>query len=340
MKRFLTTVLKTVVPLGLGIYLFWVFFANMSQTAKTIFFKALQEANYGVIILSLLGGFIAYLSRAYRWKYVLEPLGYQTKFWNRYHAIMIGYVVNLTIPRAGEASRSAILQRSDNVPFSVSFGTIIAERAVDLVILGSIALLTAFTCASDFEAIRDLIQQRFGMSSGQSSGYGKIVWILLISFLCLASFLLYRYPKIRKKVFDFIQSILSGVLSIFKSKNPSGYIFHSFLIWGLYVGMFWVTFFALEQTSSLPISAVLLGFLAGSVGVMFTNGGMGLYPLLIGLVISYYLGQTEESLALGNALGMLIWCTQTFLMIILGLISLALLPKKHGHGQASELSNQ
>jgi len=340
MKRFLTTVIKTVVPLGLGIYLFWVFFANMSQTAKAIFFKAIQEANYGIILISLIGGFIAYLSRAYRWKYVLEPLGYQTKFWNRYHAIMIGYVVNLTIPRAGEASRSAILQRSDNVPFSVSFGTIIAERAVDLVLLGTIALVTAFTCAADFEAIRDLIQQRFGVSTNNSSGFGNLVWIALTFLLLLVVFILYKYPTIRVKVFAFLQSILSGVLSIFKSKNPSGYIFHSLLIWVLYVGMFWVTFFALKQTSALPISAVLLGFIAGSVGVMFTNGGMGLYPLLIGLVISYYLGQTEESLALGNALGMLIWCTQTFLMIILGLISLALLPKKHGHGQTSDLSNE
>ena len=149
-KKTILTILKTVLPLLLGVYLIWVFFANMSEDSKKLFYTAIYEANYFWIVLSLALGVIAYFSRAYRWKYVLEPLGYETSFWNRYHAVMIGYIVNLTIPRAGEASRSAMLYRSDGVPFSSSFGTIIAERAVDLVMLASIALLTAVLGYNDF----------------------------------------------------------------------------------------------------------------------------------------------------------------------------------------------
>ena len=139
LKKQIFNLLKIILPLFLGVYLIWYFFSSMSEDVKSQFYKAIREANYLWIIASLLVGFVAYLSRAYRWKYTLEPIGYSTKFWNRYHAIMIGYIVNLTIPRAGEASRSAMLYRSDGVPFSNSFGTIIAERAVDFVVLVSIA---------------------------------------------------------------------------------------------------------------------------------------------------------------------------------------------------------
>ena len=97
----LKNIFKTVVPLGLGVYLVWYFFASMSPESKQFFYEAIRRANYGWIFLSLMLSFLAFALRAYRWKYVLEPLGYQTKFWNRYHALMIGYLMNLTIPRAG-----------------------------------------------------------------------------------------------------------------------------------------------------------------------------------------------------------------------------------------------
>jgi glycosyltransferase 2 family protein len=143
-------------------------------------------------ILGMLLGVVAYFSRAYRWKYVLEPIGYETSFWNRYHAVMIGYLINLTIPRAGEASRSAMLYRSDGVPFSTSFGTIIAERAVDFVVLCSIAVLRAFVGFDDFMEIKRQIEMRFGGTEQvEASGfqwkflfYGAVVLgVILFTYL-------------------------------------------------------------------------------------------------------------------------------------------------------------
>ena len=95
--------------------------------------------------------------------------------------------------------------------------------------------------------------------------------------------------------------------------------------------MFALPFYSLEQTSGVPVSGILLGFIAGSLGITFTNGGIGTYPLLVGLVVTFYLQHEypEDAQAVGNALGMLIWATQTLLMILLGLISLWLLPKNY-----------
>jgi len=247
---------------------------------------------------------------------------------------MIGYIVNLTIPRAGEASRSAMLYRSDGVPFSSSFGTIIAERAVDLVMLGSIAVITAFIGYADFLEIKTLILNEFGGS--QSTSQSGFPWKIII-FSCIVlvgivfSYLFMFRLAFRTKLIEFGKDVLKGLVSIFKSKKPGAYILHTLFIWGCYIAMFALPFQALHQTTDVSFPGILLAFIAGSLGITFTNGGIGTYPLLVGLVVAFYIGKQypDDAQAIGNALGMLIWVTQTLLMILLGLISLVLLPKNY-----------
>ncbi len=324
--------IKTVLPLALGIYLIWYFFSNMSDQSLEVFYAALQDANYFWIVLSLVLSFCAFAIRAYRWKYVLEPLGYTTKFWNRYHALMIGYVVNLTIPRAGEASRAAMLYRSDGVPFSKSFGTIIGERAVDLCMLASVALLTAFLRYDDFTAIFARIKTEFAPKPTSAGGFpwGKLIYgVVALLFLAFVAKLVFSV-KWRKKLIGFLQDVVVGLLSVFKSKNPLAYVLATLSIWTLYVLYFAIPFFSLEQTKDIPFDGILLAFIAGSLGITFTNGGIGTFPLLVGLVVVFFLGKDQpDSQAIGNALGMIIWVSQTLLLIILGLISMAMLPKNY-----------
>lgn len=332
MKSALIKVLKIALPLLLGIYLIWYFFNNMDAKAKDYFFFAIKNANYSWIILSVILSFLAFLSRAYRWKYMLEPLGYKTSLWNRYHSLMIGYIINLTIPRAGEASRSAMLYRSEGVPFSKSFGTIIAERAVDFVMLLILASVTALIGFQDFKAIFIEIQNTFTHSSTKKDGFPiKLVIEIFFIIVIIAGFIFIRKkPALRAKIISFVKDIFIGLTSIFKSKNPSGYIFHTLFIWVSYITYFGVCFYSLEETKDFPISGILLGFIAGSLGIMFTNGGIGTFPLLVGLVVNFVMkDKTPNALAIGNAIGMIIWASQTILLIILGLISFILLPKNH-----------
>jgi glycosyltransferase 2 family protein len=330
MKKVAGILLKTVLPLALGVYLIWYFFTSMEPVVKVAFYKALREANYFWIFLSLLLSFVALLSRAYRWKYLLEPLGYKTQFWNRYHAIMIGYIVNLTIPRAGEASRAAMLYRSDGVPFSKSFGTILAERVFDLVMLLSVALLASVIGASDFWKIKGLIEANFASDPESASNYQLVKWIILGVFL-LGFAIVFLVKTIRQKVIGFIRGLFDGVLSVFKTKNPIAFIGHTLFIWTLYIVYFSICFFALDETMAVPPTGMLLAFLAGSLGITLTNGGIGIFPLVVGLVIEYYLKDQYgvQARGLGWALGMIIWASQTVLIILLGILSLFLLPKNY-----------
>jgi uncharacterized membrane protein YbhN (UPF0104 family) len=333
-KKQLIKILKTVLPLLLGVYLTWYIFHSMSEESLHYFYKSLKEANYLLVILSLVFGGLAYYSRAKRWQYTLEPLGFKTNAWNRYHAMMIGYVVNMTIPRAGEASRAVMLQQSDEVPFVKSFGTIIMERLVDVLLLGMISLTTFFLVGADFWEIKNEIIEKIGVNDNSSSFYSTLKWILISCFL-LALVIVSFVKSIRKKIIDFILSLKEGVFSIFKIQEPSKYLLYTFLIWGSYIVMFIIPFYALNETANVPIRGILLAFILGAGGISFTNGGIGTYPLLVGIVSGFYLKKEgiDHPEAIANALGMLIWMSQTLLMIVLGLISLYVLPRKiKNHG--------
>lgn len=299
----------------------------MTEKSKELFYKSLSEVNYFWISLSLLIGLLSYYSRAYRWKYALEPMGYETSLKNRFYAVMIGYMINLTLPRAGEASRAVALSKSDGVPFTVGFGTIVSERIVDIVFLLGITFFSFLLVQEDFMRIKQIIEDYFGPKSESTS---FTLYILMI-FIILSGIVIYVVnQKIRNKIREVAVSLYQSAISVFKTKNPLAYILHSLLIWTCFLVMFYLPFLAFDSTKELPLSCVLLAFVAGSLGISLTNGGLGSYPLLVGIVVAYFLTDLpkDEAFAIGNALGLIIWVSQTLLLIVLGLISWFLIPKK------------
>jgi hypothetical protein len=195
-------------------------------------------------------------------------------------------------------------------------------------------LLTFFLVGADFWEIKSEITKQFGNGEDSNSLFSTLKWIVICIALLILLVVSFVKP-VRKRIFDFLASLKEGIFSIFSLKEPGKYVFFTFLIWGSYIVMFLIPFYALAETSEVPIRGILLAFVLGAGGISFTNGGIGAYPLLVGIVSGFYLKQQhiEHPEAIANALGMLIWMSQTLLMITLGLISLYILPrkiKKHG----------
>lgn len=191
--------------------------------------------------------------------------------------------------------------------------------------------LTAFVGADDFWKLKTLIQQSFGSAEQRESAsfwFYIIFGVLLLALLTVLIVL----PAIRKKIIGFVKGIVQGVFSIFRTKNPFLFLGHTLFIWVMYITYFCVCFFALDETSSVPFAGMLLAFVAGSVGISLTNGGLGVFPLVVGLVIEYFLIDSlgaSEAKGIGWALAMIIWSSQTIMMIALGLLSFVLLPKNY-----------
>ena len=309
-RKFLSLTIPLFIGLGIIYYQYTTLTTEELEKIKISFIKA----DYFYIFLSLFIALFGFWSRAYRWKFALQHLGYKTKFHNDLMTVCVSYLVNLTIPRSGEISRAALLKKYENVPFDKGFGTIVAERIVDLLIF---LLFVAIAFISQFDKLYQFLIEKLPLQ--------KIIYLLIAGMIVFVIFILvwiYAEWNIIKKLKQKLSGLIEGMTSILKMKDKWNYIFHSFFIWFSYLMMFYVTIFALPETSEISFDIVIMGFIFGSLAVGFTNGGLGAYPLAIALIYSLY-GISND---VGVAFGWLVWTSQTLLTIFLGLLSYLLLP--------------
>ncbi len=272
------------------------------------------SANYYYVFLSLVFMKISHASRAYRWKYSLQYLGYQSSFWNNFMAISVGYLLNLTIPRSGELSRAAVLQKYNNIPFDKGFGTIIAERIIDLVCL---LLFVTITLVLQYKQLIQFFSEQIPLKQ-------LVVFLGVAAIAGVVGLYLLYTSTLRFFVFvrNKIAGLVEGVLSIFKMPNRVPFLLHTLIIWVGFVLTFYFGTKALPATSTLTLGVTMAAFVVGSLTISFTNGGFGAFPLLIAKILALY----GVSLTASTAFGWILWTTQTVLVIVLGGLSFLLLP--------------
>ncbi len=302
--------LKIIIPLLFGGGLIWYLFTIIPPKTLLEYFK---NANYWWISLGLLFGILSHLSRAYRWKFMLEPMGYTPRFINSALAVLIGYFVNLAIPRAGEVSRASVMANYENIPFEKGFGTIVAERIADLIMM---FLIIGVTLLIQFDFILQLVKEKLD----------PVKIIIGLAVCLIGGFFFYKYVRkstkgLGLKIKNFIKSLVEGVTSIFRMKNKWPFIFHTVFIWAMYVLMFWATIPAIEGLQ-VPFGGILVGFIAGGFSIAATNGGIGLYPLAVAGAFTLF-GVPEEP---STAFGSVMWAAQTAMVILFGGLSFLLLP--------------
>jgi len=305
-----------VIPILLGIFLILNFLSRLTPQDKTAIIEAFKSANYWWVGLSLFFGILSHLSRAYRWQFILNPIGYHPKFANTIMTVLVAYLLNLLIPRSGEIARATAISKYEDIPFEKAFGTILAERVADVLMLLIIIGIAFFSQA-------ELLSNYLFTKS--NSAYFKMGGILIL--LSLLAFLFYLFVKKSTipffvKIKAFINGLIEGVNSIFKMKKKWIFIFHTFFIWIMYLLMFYVVTFALPETSHLPFSAIIVGFVIGGISMALTNGGLGIYPISVASVLVLY----HVNLNPARAFGWIMWTAQTLMVLLFGGLSLLFLP--------------
>lgn len=309
--RKLGSILKIALPLLLGVILVWYSLSKISIPGLLKYFK---NANYAWIALGVSLGILSHISRAYRWMFMAEPLGFKPKLGNSLMAVYSAYLINFTIPRAGEIARASILKNYEGIPFDKGFGTIVAERVADTIVLLAII---AFALFLEYDFIYQFFAERFNITTIIIGGFVLFVFAVL-GFL----FIRKSQIKLAKKIRTFVSGLIEGALSIFKMKKKWAFIFHTVFIWSMYVLMFYVTSFALVELKDVSFAAILIGFILASFSIAATNGGIGSFPEAI--VIAFLLfGLAEDP---SRAFGWIMWSSQTIIIIIFGGISLLYLP--------------
>jgi hypothetical protein len=331
------TFLKFIIFFALGILIIWLSLRNLTSAEKNEIIKSFKIANYYWVIFLVILGIFAHILRSLRWILFFEPMGYKPSLKNTFYAVMVGYFANLGFPRLGEVTRCGILTKYEKIPFNKGFGTVITERAVDMIVFLLLFILMILTQIGTIHSYLD--------KNVYPSMHGKfldpfsnplLIWGLIGVFsLILILFIAFRRrigkSKFYSKVMHMVLGFWQGLKSLSQIRKPFLFIIYTFSIWGMYFLMMYLCFFCFPQTMGLSFGAGLSALVLGSIGIMITPGGIGLYPAIIQETLLLY-GISNTT---GLALGWISWTAQTIMIIIVGGLSLLLLSfNKDKNGKA------
>lgn len=312
-----TKILKIIIPVFIGFFFIWLSYRKFTPEQLGEIKRHFLEANYWYLALSVFLGVLSHLSRAYRWFFVLGPMGYKPHFKNSAMAVFIAYFMNLFIPRSGEVSRAVVIARYDKVPFEKAMGTIVMERLVDLFLLLAFVVLALVL---QYDYVKDyLFKMLETVDLGKSLRYA----LLGVLGLVLAWVILRRFVSLKSGRFaNFVEGFKEGLRALFRLKKPWAFAFHTLFIWAMYLAMFYVSTLALEETSHITLAQAVTTFIVGGIAIAFTNGGFGSYPYLVGEVFALY----SVPVTAGVAFGWIIWTAQFSMFVVAGCLSFILLP--------------
>ena len=322
MKRKIIRILNFFIFLALGILLLYLAFRGID-------FKSLghhlKNANYYWVALSLVFAFIGYVSRAIRWRLLIEPLNYNPSIKNVFYALMFGYFANMALPRLGEISRCGALTKSDKIPMDSLIGTVLIERAIDLIVLLILLFVIFIAKIESFGMfIKENVFIPISKKIINTVDFSIYYWLLIIVILGTSIALFYYFRKRFKrvklviKIRKIIRGVISGVKTVTKMRNRKAFLLHTFIIWLMYFLMTYVVVFSIPATKGLtPIDGLFLLVIGGLGMSAPVQGGIGAFHWIISSGLTLYgISKTE-----GLAFATIQHESQVLLVLILGIIS-------------------
>ena len=308
-----------------GILLIWWSLHQIPPQEWDKFTKALAKSKFWLIlpIFFMLG--LSHFVRALRWRLIMEPLGYKPSIMNTFLAVLIGYLANLAIPRLGEVLKCTLLAKYEKVPAEKIVGTIVAERAFDVISLGIVFLLALTLQFNVIQAGWQQLQNA-STSTNEHSNNGLLIFLGAVFVLLVIVVILYftfkhKFETIIKSIKTILIGIWEGVISATKLKKHNLFFFYSFSIWFLYLLATYIGLYGTEGTAS-SFSTAISCLAYASIGMIITPGGIGAYAFFMAKVLE--LNGIEYTLGLAN--GTLQWFSQVIIVIVLGGLALIMLP--------------
>lgn len=330
MRNITINIVKFLVFFAIGIFIFWLIYKD--QDIERIKLVLKNDVNYFWIVISLFIGLLSHISRTLRWGLMIEPVSHKPRFINTFLAVMVGYLMNLALPRMGELSRCGVLSRYEKVSFTKLLGTVVAERAVDMV---SLLLLLAIVIFSQFgQMLRFLTENPEVGTRLQAVATSPFLIIGMIVFL--AALYIFRktlqHTLFYQKVIDVLKNLKEGFISIRSIRKKGWFFFHSVAIWFLYYLMLYTVFFAFDFTVSLGPLVALTTFVLASFGMVApVQGGIGAWHFMAIEALALY-GVAIEN---GVIFAFVAHGSMTGMILLLGIISVLILPFINRRKEAS-----
>lgn len=254
--------------------------------------SAIQQASGLWILVYCLIMIFAHFIRGWRWNMLTEPVGYNLNKRRSFYAVMTGYLVNVATSRGGEVARCAMASKSEKAPVEMLVGTVVTERIVDMLVMGSLSLLCLVW---EYEAISGFLLRPLESGWIWASQHPEVV-ILGLAFSAAAFWIWRKRASKPSTPGDSLWSRFSGGLnSIFKLRQPGLFILSSYAIWIGYWLCMYVTLKALPMTADFTLSQSLAVMVFSAFGIIVpVPAGAGVWGVVAyGLHMVYGLELTS-----------------------------------------------
>ncbi|MCR4658809.1 MAG: flippase-like domain-containing protein [Bacteroidales bacterium] len=318
-KSKLGDILKFAIFLGIGLFFIYWFLIKLEPEQKQAIWQSFLQANYWWVLLAMAMSLVSHFTRAARWQLLYKTLGYRTNIIHVTGSVIVSYLANLAFPRLGEVVRCVTMRTSEKIPLDKSLGTVATERIVDVLsflLIVLIGMIFLFGQAKDW--LYDTLSAKYETLPNIWMLAGAAVFGLALLFLAYKLFWkkLLRF-KLFRKINDFAIGCVDGIKSIIylSPRDVVLFVFYSVATYALYMLSGYVVCQAFAESAGLPLSVAFVIYLFGTVGMTFSQGGIGVYPVLIQMALAIY----DVSDAVGTAAGWLLWGSQQVVVIVLGL---------------------
>jgi|TARA_E500000178_G_scaffold136091_1_gene136028 uncharacterized protein (TIRG00374 family) len=306
--------LRILIPIGLGIFFIYITYRLTSQAERLLIWNYIKSAQIQYVVGAMLFGASADIIRGLRWQLLSKAIGYSSGTINSIATVFMCYTSNMAIPRSGEIIRATALSEYNKIPIGKTFGTIAAERVIDISILILILFLVW------------ILQYDIILESFFNEDYLMFIdnnfWLIFSTvniFFATIFILITRVKKIKR----FFISVLEGFLSLTKLKKKFfPFMLLSLLIWTCYILAFFTIKFSVTELNVIDSSLIFPAFVVGVFSISLSNHGLGVYPLAIALFLSNFGISTE----IGLTYGWLAWSCQAIITLIFGGLSFFVLP--------------
>ncbi|MCL1821445.1 MAG: flippase-like domain-containing protein [Prolixibacteraceae bacterium] len=315
-----TKIANILIFFAIGVLIFW--FIYKDQDIDRMFSILKNDVNYFWILLSIILGILSHICRAVRWRYLIEPMGYKPRLDNTFYAVMVGYLMNLVIPRMGEISKCGVLTRYENINFAKLIGTVVTERIFDILVMLFFTLLMALT---QFGEVVGFLNEKPEMKTKLFSALiSPFLWgsFIVIGLLFFSFRRKIKASRFYRRIGKTLNQFKEGILSVRYIRKKGAFIFQTFFIWILYYLMLYVAFFAFDFTSHLLPLEGLTAFVFGSFGMVApVQGGIGAWHFMTKEALALYGIPNED----GIVFALLAHGIMTLMIIVVGVFSLMML---------------
>jgi len=325
LNKKLFNIIKFLIFFFISSFLFWYIYRG--QNVSKLLYTIEHEVNYYWILLSLFFGLLSHVSRTIRWNMLIEPLGKKPRTINTFLAVMVGYFANLALPRMGEISRCGVISKYEDISFSKLVGTVVLERALDIIMLLVFLLIALIT---QYPIVARFISNNPDVSAKLSNIFASANTLYILLALSFIIWLLrkkFKNTALIIKIDRILHNFMDGLRTVRKLEKKWIFIFHTVFIWIMYYLMTYICFFSFGFTSHLPALAGLTVFVMGSFGMVApVQGGIGAWHFMVIGTLLVYLPGLSNIDSLSRSFALVVHGAQTGMIIILGALSVIALP--------------